>query len=75
MMLKIASALDIVARDKVLDIATGYGEPAITAAKYVQPRGSVIATDISAQMLEIASDSNKTRISKCYKIEKAISNH
>lgn len=38
----------------VLDLATGIGEPAITAAKHVRPSGHVLATDISAQMLEIA---------------------
>lgn len=38
---------------QVLDIATGIGEPAITAAKVVGSRGHVIATDISPQMLSI----------------------
>jgi enediyne biosynthesis protein CalE5 len=40
---------------KVLDIATGIGEPAITAAKKVgNGNGHVLATDISPQMLSIA---------------------
>jgi len=40
---------------KVLDIATGIGEPAITAAKKVgSGNGHVFATDISPQMLSIA---------------------
>ena len=39
---------------KVLDIATGIGEPAITAAKQVGMSGQVLATDISPQMLSIA---------------------
>ncbi|MGH9995770.1 MAG: class I SAM-dependent methyltransferase, partial [Nitrososphaeraceae archaeon] len=39
---------------KVLDIATGIGEPAITAAKKVGDGGHVLATDISPQMLSIA---------------------
>jgi ubiquinone/menaquinone biosynthesis C-methylase UbiE len=39
---------------RVLDIATGIGEPAITAAKIVGTSGHVLATDISAQMLRIA---------------------
>jgi ubiquinone/menaquinone biosynthesis C-methylase UbiE len=40
---------------KVLDIATGIGEPAITAAKKVgSGDGHVLATDISPQMLSIA---------------------
>jgi len=40
--------------DKVLDIATGIGEPAITAARTVGIKGHVLATDISPQMLKIA---------------------
>jgi ubiquinone/menaquinone biosynthesis C-methylase UbiE len=40
----------------VLDIATGYGEPAVTAAKIIQPGGSVIGVDVSPQMLEIARE-------------------
>src|SRR5687767_15932875 len=40
--------------DKVLDIATGIGEPAVTAAKIVMPDGKVVATDISPKMLQIA---------------------
>jgi ubiquinone/menaquinone biosynthesis C-methylase UbiE len=40
--------------DKVLDIATGIGEPAITAARKVGIKGHVLATDISPQMLKIA---------------------
>ncbi|MDF0680994.1 MAG: class I SAM-dependent methyltransferase [Candidatus Nitrosocosmicus sp.] len=39
---------------KVLDIATGKGEPAITVAKCVGTSGHVLATDISSQMLSIA---------------------
>ena len=41
---------------KVLDIATGIGEPAITAAKKVSngTGGHVLATDIAPQMLSIA---------------------
>jgi ubiquinone/menaquinone biosynthesis C-methylase UbiE len=40
---------------KVLDIATGIGEPSITAAKKVGGgNGHVLATDISPQMLSIA---------------------
>src|SRR4051812_1268828 len=36
---------------RVLDIAAGYGEPALTAARKTGPRGRVVATDISAEML------------------------
>jgi ubiquinone/menaquinone biosynthesis C-methylase UbiE len=35
-------------------IATGIGEPAVTAAIRVMPNGKVVATDISPQMLAIA---------------------
>ena len=37
--------------DTVLDVATGYGEPALTAARAVGPAGHVVATDIAADML------------------------
>src|SRR6476469_9409929 len=36
---------------RVLDVAAGYGEPALTAAKIVGPDGAIVATDISAGML------------------------
>jgi ubiquinone/menaquinone biosynthesis C-methylase UbiE len=39
---------------RVLDMATGIGEPAITAAKQVGSNGHVLATDISPQMLSNA---------------------
>ena len=39
---------------RVLDIATGIGEPAIAVAKRVGTSGHVMATDISLQMLSIA---------------------
>jgi len=42
--------------DNVLDVATGIGEPAISAAKIVGKSGHVTATDISSEMLEIAEE-------------------
>jgi ubiquinone/menaquinone biosynthesis C-methylase UbiE len=36
---------------RVLDVAAGYGEPSLSAARKAGPEGSVVATDISAQML------------------------
>jgi ubiquinone/menaquinone biosynthesis C-methylase UbiE len=51
---KIVQLAEIKPGDKVLDIATGIGEPAITAAKRVKPNGKVVATDISPKMLAIA---------------------
>lgn len=42
------------AGSRVLDIAAGYGEPALTAARKAGPDGHVVATDISAEMLAFA---------------------
>src|SRR4051794_14023482 len=36
---------------RVLDVAAGYGEPSLTAARKAGREGSVVATDISAEML------------------------
>jgi enediyne biosynthesis protein CalE5 len=36
---------------RVLDVAAGYGEPALTAARRVGEEGEVVATDIAAEML------------------------
>lgn len=44
----------IKAGDNVLDIATGIGDPAIDAAKIVQPTGYILAVDLSQQRLAIA---------------------
>lgn len=52
---KIVELAEIKSGDNVLDIATGIGEPAVTAAKKIMPNGKVVATDnISPQMLAIA---------------------
>jgi ubiquinone/menaquinone biosynthesis C-methylase UbiE len=51
---KLVELANIKPGDKVLDIATGIGEPAITAAKRVGSNGHVMATDISPLMLTIA---------------------
>jgi enediyne biosynthesis protein CalE5 len=40
----------------VLDIATGYGEPAVSAAQCVGSKGYVLAIDASPKMLEIAKE-------------------
>jgi len=37
---------------RVLDVAAGYGEPSLTAAKIIGAQGEVVATDISAGMME-----------------------
>jgi SAM-dependent methyltransferase len=39
---------------RVLDVATGHGEPALSAARVVGPVGRVVATDIAPAMLEVA---------------------
>jgi enediyne biosynthesis protein CalE5 len=46
----------IEAGQRVLDIATGIGEPAVTAARRVGPTGQVVAIDQSPQMLAIARE-------------------
>jgi SAM-dependent methyltransferase len=40
---------------KVLDLASGTGEPSITLAERVGPDGSVTALDLSADLLEVAA--------------------
>jgi enediyne biosynthesis protein CalE5 len=46
----------VAAGHRVLDIATGLGEPAFTAARRVGPTGWVVATDVSPQMLALARE-------------------
>ena len=41
--------------DRVLDLACGIGDPALAAAERVGPTGTVIATDISPDMLAFAA--------------------
>ncbi|HET7508074.1 MAG TPA: methyltransferase domain-containing protein [Solirubrobacterales bacterium] len=41
---------------RVLDVAAGYGEPALTAARKAGAEGRVVATDISAEMLGFARE-------------------
>jgi ubiquinone/menaquinone biosynthesis C-methylase UbiE len=57
---KIVELAEIKSGDWVLDIATGIGEPAVTAANKVMPDGKVVATDISPQMLAIAKTRAKS---------------
>jgi enediyne biosynthesis protein CalE5 len=47
---------DIQPGQRVLDVATGIGEPAIKAAHRVGPSGHVTATDLSPQMLALARE-------------------
>lgn len=46
----------IEAGQHVLDIATGLGEPAVSAARRVGSAGHVVATDFSPAMLELAGE-------------------
>jgi len=42
--------------DAVLDVAAGYGEPGLTAARAVVPGGLVVCTDISGEMLSYGAE-------------------
>ncbi len=53
---RLVELAEIKAGQRVLDIATGIGEPAITAGKIVGKKGHVTATDISPQMLAIGKE-------------------
>jgi ubiquinone/menaquinone biosynthesis C-methylase UbiE len=46
---------------QVLDLACGTGEPAITLAGQLGPRGHVVAIDLSSELLEIARGRAKSR--------------
>src|SRR5690242_4514993 len=41
---------------RVLDVATGIGEPALTAARRVGPKGRVVATDLAPGMIAIVAE-------------------
>lgn len=51
---------DVQSGQKVLDIATGIGEPAINIAQRIGDSGNVVAIDQSPQMLSIAQDRANT---------------
>jgi SAM-dependent methyltransferase len=50
-----------VAGMRVIDVASGTGEPAITLATRVGPSGHVVALDLSADLLEIAEHRARSR--------------
>jgi ubiquinone/menaquinone biosynthesis C-methylase UbiE len=59
---KLIELADVKHNSKVLDIATGIGEPAMTAAnRVVNSGGHVLVTDLSPQMLSIAKDRAKSQ--------------
>lgn len=51
---RLLESAEIKPGDRVLDIATGIGEPALSAARRVGARGRVVATDQATGMLDIA---------------------
>ena len=53
---KLVELAEIRAGQRILDIATGIGEPAITAGKIVGQKGHVTATDLSSEMLAIGEE-------------------
>jgi SAM-dependent methyltransferase len=48
---RLVELADVHPGSRILDVAAGYGEPALTAARRAGPEGRVVATDISAEML------------------------
>src|SRR5947207_8302990 len=46
---------------KILDLANGTGEPAITIASRIGPEGHVIALDLSPELLQIAEERRSER--------------
>jgi ubiquinone/menaquinone biosynthesis C-methylase UbiE len=46
---------------KILDLASGTGEPAISLASLIEPAGHVTALDLSAELLEIAAERARER--------------
>jgi len=57
----IINELKLKPSDKVLDLASGTGEPGLTIAAKVLHGGSVTAVDLSEQMLRIADEKAKAR--------------
>ncbi len=53
---RLVDLADVRAGNRVLDIATGSGEPALTAARAVGESGRVVAVDMSVGMLAIARE-------------------
>lgn len=45
---------------RVLDVAAGYGEPSLTAARVAGDTGAVVATDISAEMIAFGRERAST---------------
>ena len=56
---------------KVLDLASGTGEPAISLSGRVGPQGHVTASDLSAELLEIAASRAQQRGLTNFSVKKA----
>ena len=56
---------------RVLDLASGTGEPAITLATRVGPTGHVTALDLSSELLEVATQRAQARTLKNFTTKKA----
>lgn len=52
----LADAIGAAPGQRILDVSTGIGEPAVTLSKRVGADGSILATDQSAGMLAVASE-------------------
>jgi SAM-dependent methyltransferase len=48
---RVVERAGVTAGSRVLDVAAGYGEPSLTAARVAGPNGKVVASDISPEML------------------------
>jgi len=60
---------------KVLDLASGTGEPGISLAKRVAPDGHVIAVDLSSELLEIAAGRARQRNLTNFQTRQADAHH
>jgi ubiquinone/menaquinone biosynthesis C-methylase UbiE len=60
---------------KVLDLASGTGEPAITIASRIGPHGHVTALDLSSELLEITADRARQRNLTNISIQHADAHH
>jgi SAM-dependent methyltransferase len=60
---------------KVLDVASGTGEPAISLAARVGPAGHVTALDLSADLLEIADERARQRAFTNFSTRQADAHH
>lgn len=60
---------------RVLDLASGTGEPGISLAQRVGPAGSVIAVDLSADLLELAAQRARKKNLENFSTQQADAHH